>query len=216
MVLSYQIYRLSLKETFSISYGSYNHRDALIISLSHAGYTGYGECTEIDYYYVSLQQFRNQLQQLQFVIENQTIQHPTQFYAFLENLNLHSFLRSALDCAYWDLFGKLEAKSFLQLNQIEYNILPESTITVSVGTIQEQLHKINQSDWLHIKVKCNRENVTDLDQLLVADKVISLDANGSFLPKDCSWLEEQSWTQKFDYIEQPMAMGKENFTQFVL
>ena len=110
MQIIWQIVRLQLKETFSISYGNYTFREALIVSLSKNGKTGYGECTAIDYYGINLSDFTQKLSEIQTPIEKQSINHPSEFYAFLESLQLHSFLRSALDCAYWDLFGKLENK----------------------------------------------------------------------------------------------------------
>ncbi|HCQ12858.1 MAG TPA: chloromuconate cycloisomerase, partial [Flavobacterium sp.] len=57
MNLSWQIVRLNLKETFSISYGNYTFREALIVELSHKGCKGYGECTSIDYYQINLNDF---------------------------------------------------------------------------------------------------------------------------------------------------------------
>ncbi|HHT9019156.1 TPA: hypothetical protein ACT5CK_000296 [Flavobacterium psychrophilum] len=43
MNLSWQIVRFELKETFSIAYGNYSHRDALIVNLNYKGISGYGE-----------------------------------------------------------------------------------------------------------------------------------------------------------------------------
>ena len=101
MQITWQIVQFQLKETFSISYGSYSFREALIVSLSKNGKTGYGECTAIDYYGINMNDFTQKLTEIQSQIGKQSINHPTEFYAFLESLKLHSFLRSALDCAYW-------------------------------------------------------------------------------------------------------------------
>ncbi len=141
MNLSWQIVRLNLKETFSISYGNYTYREALIITLSYQGNKGYGECTSIDYYQINLNDFTSNLELIQTQIESQKIIHPSEFYQFLLTLNLHSFLRSALDCAYWDLFGKLENKSFTELNSIQINQLPESSITISVDKVENQIRE---------------------------------------------------------------------------
>ena len=73
----------------------------------------------IDYYQINLADFVQKLELIQSQIENQKTIHPTEFYTFLLKLELPSFLRSALDCAYWDLFGKLENKSFLELNSLK-------------------------------------------------------------------------------------------------
>lgn len=212
MQLSWQIVRLNLKETFSISYGDYDFREALIVSLKSHNYSGYGECTAIDYYQINLNEFVIELQKIQSQIEKQNINHPAEFYSFLSTLNLHSFLRSAIDCAYWDLFGKLENKSFLELNNIEIKQLPESSITISVAPIEEQIRKIKTSSWNKFKVKCNHFNLNEIQTLLELDYAIALDSNGSFQKENCLQLEQLKGIEKFTYLEQPMHKGSENYS----
>lgn len=204
MKVSWQIVRLELKEIFSISYGSYTHREALIITLNQNNKSGYGECTAIDYYNIKLSDFIKKLVIIQSKIENQAINHPTDFYVFLETLQLPSFLRAALDCAYWDLFGKLENKSFLDLNKIEISNLPESSITISVAPITEQIKKIEKSSWSKFKVKCNGFDKNAIEKLAALNQNIALDSNGSFSTTDCQWLAEQMFSSNFMYLEQPM------------
>jgi len=212
MKLSWQIVRLDLKETFSIAYGNYSFREALIISLSKNDYTGYGECTAIDYYQINLTDFVQKLDVVKATIEKQKTVHPTEFYTFLRTLNLPSFLRSAIDCAYWDLFGKLENKSFLELNAIVINTIPESSITISVDTVENQIKKIQHSTWNKFKVKCNHFDVNDINALVALNQNIALDSNGSFSKEECVWLEKQHLSEKFTYIEQPMKTGFENYS----
>ncbi|WP_300567718.1 enolase C-terminal domain-like protein [Flavobacterium sp.] len=204
MNVSWQIVRFALKETFSISYGNYSHREALIITLNQDGILGYGECTAIDYYQINLDDFSQKLHSVKTLIESHQIVHPNEFYTFLLSLELPSFLRSAMDCAYWDLFGKLEKKSFLALNSIEVNQLPESSITISVASIEDQIKKIKTSHWNKFKVKCNHFDANEIKSLLNLDREIALDANGSFSAEQCQWLENQEEAKKFTYIEQPM------------
>ena len=210
MNLSWQIVRFELKETFSIAYGNYSYREALIISLKSNNYAGYGECTAIDYYQINLQDFVLKLSAIKEQIEKQSIHHPTEFYQFLLTLELHSFLCSAIDCAYWDLFGKLENKNFLSLNEIEINKLPESSITISVAAVSTQIKKIKASSWNKFKVKCNHFNENDVKSLLELDYNIALDSNGSFQKEECTWLENYVGTEKFTYLEQPMKKGIAN------
>lgn len=210
MKLHWQIVRLELKETFSISYGDYSFREALIVSLSSHNEKGYGECSSIDYYNINLADFVQKLKQIQTKIEQESINHPAEFYLFLESLNLHSFLRSALDCAYWDLFGKLEKKSFLELNSISYHKLPESSITISIDSIENQIKKIEKSTWNNFKVKCNHFNELELNSLLSLDKNIALDANCSFSIKDCHFIEKSEFSSQFTYIEQPLEINSFN------
>jgi len=211
MKLHWQIVKFNLKETFAIAYGKYTFREALIITLEQNGERGYGECTSIDYYQINLSDFNHILEKIKPQIETQKIIHPTDYYSFLVTLNLPSFLRSALDCAYWDLFGKLEKKSFLALNDINYNQLPDSSITISIDTVENQIKKIEQSSWTKFKVKCNHFDKEAINQLVQLDKNVALDSNGSFSHNECSWLENNELISKFTYLEQPMKTGIKNY-----
>ena len=209
MQLHFHKTELHLKETFSIAYGNYDKRDALVVKLSHLGKDGYGECVSINYYGINLEDFVLKLKEIQPRIENQKIIHPKEFFAFLEQFQLHHFLLSALDCAYWDLFGKLENKSFSDINQLENKTLAESSITISIAEIDEQIRKIENSSWNKFKVKCNGFNLKNTEKLLNLNRNIALDANASFTKEDCLFIQETSGFQKLMYIEQPLEI--ENF-----
>ena len=207
MQLHFHKTELHLKETFSIAYGNYDKRDALVVKLSHLGKDGYGECVSINYYGIYLEDFVLKLKEIQPRIENQKIIHPKEFFAFLEQFQLHHFLLSALDCAYWDLFGKLENKSFSDINQLENKTLAESSITISIAEIDEQIKKIENSSWNKFKVKCNGFNLKNTEKLLNLNRNIALDANASFTKEDCLFIQETSGFQKLMYIEQPLEIG---------
>jgi L-alanine-DL-glutamate epimerase-like enolase superfamily enzyme len=207
MQLHFHKTELHLKETFSIAYGNYDKRDALVVKLSHLGKDGYGECVSINYYGINLEDFILKLKEIQPRIENQKIIHPKEFFAFLEQFQLHHFLLSALDCAYWDLFGKLENKSFSGINQLENKTLAESSITISIAEIDEQIRKIENSSWNKFKVKCNGFNLKNTEKLLNLNRNISLDANASFTKEDCLFIQETPEFQKLMYIEQPLEIG---------
>lgn len=207
MQLHFHKTELLLKETFSIAYGNYDKRDALVVKLSHLGKDGYGECVSINYYGINLEDFVLKLKEIQPRIENQKIIHPKEFFAFLEQFQLHHFLFSALDCAYWDLFGKLENKSFSDINQLKNKTLAESSITISIAEIDEQIRKIENSSWNKFKVKCNGFNLKNTEKLLNLNRNIALDANASFTKEDCLFIQETSGFQKLMYIEQPLEIG---------
>lgn len=206
MQLSWKKVKLELKETFSISYGNYSFREALIVSITYSNRTGYGECTSIDYYGINLDDLINKLTLSKTLIESLKILYPNDFYKYISSLNLGSFLTSALDCAYWDLYGKLENKSFLELNSIPLNSIPESSITISVDELQNQIQKIEKSNWNKFKVKCKGLNKQDVIQLANLDRNIALDSNASFTETDCVWLENHEIASKFSYLEQPMKI----------
>ena len=179
----------------------------MVVKLSYLGKDGYGECVSINYYGIYLEDFVLKLKEIQPRIENQKIIHPKEFFAFLEQFQLHHFLLSALDCAYWDLFGKLENKSFSDINQLENKTLAESSITISIAEIDEQIRKIENSSWNKFKVKCNGFNLKNTEKLLNLNRNIALDANASFTKEDCLFIQETSGFQKLMYIEQPLEIG---------
>ncbi|MCE3074968.1 enolase C-terminal domain-like protein [Chryseobacterium gwangjuense] len=221
MELRFESKQLQLKETFAIAYGNYDKRDALCIELSHQNCKGYGECVAIDYYQINLQGFVLKLKEIQSQIELQKIIHPKDFFTFLVRLNLHPFLLSALDCAYWDLFGKLENKSFTALNNLPSENLMESSITISVAEIDHQIEKISKSNWNRFKVKCKGLNKTNVEKFLQLNENIALDSNSSFTDEDCIWLQENVEVQKFSYLEQPRPIDnykilkKESFANWM-
>ena len=206
--LSFETKVLQLKETFSISYGNYDFRRALLVCLSSDNQTGYGECVEINYYGINLEEFQKDLSQIQSKLEALVIVHPTEFYKELVALELHPFLRSALDCAYWDLYGKLNGKSFCQLNDVTCTNLPDSTLTISIADIVTQVDKITTSNWNNFKVKCKAFNLEDLKTLLSTGKNIGLDANTSFSDEDCVLLQDHDYAKELLFVEQPRPVGE--------
>lgn len=208
MTINWEIKKLKLKETFSISYGNYDKREALLVRLSHLNRYGYGECVAIDYYHIDLKHFIKKLKEIQPLLEKWKIIHPADFFLFLSTLDLHPFLLSALDCAYWDLFGKLENKSFTELNHIPSESLAESSITISVADIDEQIRKIEKSTWNRFKVKCKGLDKNNIEQLLKLNRNIALDSNASFTDQDCLWLQKYEMSSQFSYLEQPRPVGE--------
>ena len=207
MQLSWQKVKLPLKETFSIAYGNYSFREAIIISLYYKGYTGYGECTIIDYYGINSIHLIEQIKSSKTLIENFKIVKPQDFYTFICGLNLSSFIRSALDCAYWDLFGKLENKSFLEINGVKIQKIPKSSITISIDDLENQIKKIHKSNWEKFKIKCKGLDKNNFLKLASLDEDIAIDSNASFSAQECIWIEDQMEAQKFSYIEQPMQIN---------
>ncbi|MGN7759518.1 enolase C-terminal domain-like protein [Chryseobacterium sp. 22532] len=208
MELNYELKKLQLKETFSIAYGNYDTREALLIELSYLNCKGYGECVAIDYYHIDLKNFIIRLNEIQPLLEKRTVVHPKDFFHFLSTLDLHPFLMSALDCAYWDLFGKLENRSFTELNHIPSGNLAESSITISVADIENQIRKIEKSSWNRFKVKCKGLHKDNIEKLLRLNRNIALDSNASFTDQDCLWLQENKDVLQFSYLEQPRPVDQ--------
>ncbi|WP_449400236.1 hypothetical protein [Chryseobacterium wanjuense] len=94
----------------------------------------------------------------------------------------------------------------MELNRLATDNLVESSITVSVGTIDHQIEKINKSNWNKFKVKCKGLSKNDVEKLLQLNRNIALDSNASFTDEDCLWLQENAEVQQFSYLEQPRSI----------
>lgn len=208
MQLKWKIVQHQLKEPFKIAYGVYHFRKALIISINFDGKTGFGECTEIDYYRIHLDDFVNDLERIQPILTSFPIEHPFDFFKKLKTLSLHPFLQSAIDCAFWDLYGKLKNKTFAELNLLQIDHFPQSSITISMDEEVVQIKKIIDSNWEFCKVKVNSWSTSMRDNLLATGKKISIDSNGSFSLEICEFIQNDPLSEKFLYFEQPMDKGE--------
>jgi L-Ala-D/L-Glu epimerase len=213
MEIKWKIVFHQLKEPFKISHGTYLQRKALILSIEKEGCIGYGECTEIDYYGINLEEFVLVLEQLKSVFKGVELKHPVDFFEFLTSFKLHPFLQAAIDCAYWDVYGKVNTKSFAQLNNFSVDFIPQSSITLSIDTIEILADQIRNSKWDYIKVKVNSWDNELRDMLLSTGKKISIDSNGSFTLAQCKSIENDPLSSNFLYFEQPMPKGQTNFSQ---
>ena len=211
MELKWKIVLHQLKAPFKIAYGVYDFRKALIISITFDGKTGYGECTEIDYYHILLADFEVELAKLQPVVAALPLVSPFTFFYQLKSYALPPFLQAALDCAYWDLYGKVENKTFAEMNQLETRVYPESSITISMDDEEIQVKQILASDWNYCKVKVNTWSTSLRDKLLATGKQISIDSNGSFTLEQCEAIANDPLSAAFLYFEQPMPKGAENY-----
>lgn len=106
------------------------------------------------------------------------------------------------------MFGKLENKSFNEINLINVSVLPESSYTISIAEINEQVNKIERSGWNRFKVKCNGLDRENIFKLLETGKEIALDSNTSFSDEDCWFLQNDERSKQFLYVEQPRPIGE--------
>jgi L-Ala-D/L-Glu epimerase len=211
--LDCKFYNYQLKLPFKIAHGEYHERKALIVQLSYNHLTGFGECVEIDYYHIHLDEYVHLLASLQKKWEQVSPASisPYRFFEELDILGLPSFLKSAIDCAYWDLYGKLNQNSFLDYHHLPKSVPILSSYTVGADTAINQLKAIKNSEWPIIKVKVTHWSAEIRDTLLSSNKPIAIDANGSFTSDICQTIQEDPLSAQFLYFEQPMPKGKSNY-----
>lgn len=198
---------LVLKEKFTISRDAYQKRSALIIALSANGKTGYGEATSHPYYQVDRDAMIIRLDALKPKIESYDFKMPVTFWSFLEEDLLDMpFLQAAIDCAAYDLYGKLLGKPCTQIWGLANKPSPKSSYTIGLGPIEEMQQKAKDASFDILKIKLGRADDLEIIQALrdVTKATFRVDANGAWNAAKTIELALKFKHLGVELIEQPL------------
>lgn len=209
MSLKLQIYpvRLALKEPFVLSYGTFYHRDSLIISLEDTfGFIGHGEATAISYFGLSLETLQSALESRKDEIESISFEHPEEAFDTWKFLFKDMpFLQSALDCASWDLYACRQKKP---LREVIGGLptTPKSSFTLS-GTPDQIDRHLQSSKWPILKIKMGTKydyGILKVLESFQGDSEIRIDANGGWDLAKAEEFGKQLHALGIQWIEQPL------------
>jgi L-alanine-DL-glutamate epimerase-like enolase superfamily enzyme len=169
---------------FTISGGrTKSVQEALIVSLTLNGVTGFGEAPAIKYYQISVPDLIQKGVSAKSEIEAFSELNP---YAFNEQLEKlfpdDTFLRCALDLAFWDLISRLKNTSPAAILGLP---LPEKIAcdyTIGIDTPGEMLRKMEALPWPVYKIKVGFNRDAELLNTLCenSDALFRLDANAAW------------------------------------
>lgn len=212
--LTFRSFRLQLKDTFTLSHGSYEFRDTAIIELTKDGVSGLGEATVIPYLGISLEKLKSAFDRVLPSVNNSEWQHPSELWEPMAPLLKNdSFLLSAIDCAAWDWYGKKKGQPVYKILNLNPESIPPTSYTIGRDTEEVMIRKMNAQPWPIYKIKISSRADLALIQNLrkVSDSVFRIDAN-------CSWETESLYSDyeklldlNIDLLEQPLPMGREIF-----
>ena len=215
---------LKLKETFTISRGSYHERKGLVVALANNGEVGYGEASEHQYYGVDQGQLIQKAEAVRMVLEASDFVDPFQLWDLLDpHLKDDPFLQCAFDCAAHDLYGKLKRKPCHELWLLDVNHSIPSSYTISIDTIEKMVEKAKKYNFDLFKIKLGTDHDLEIVKAIrsVTEARLTVDAN-------CAWTSDQTiaYAPKLkglgvEFIEQPLPAGdwrgmKSVFEQSVL
>ena len=138
---------LAVRYTFTIdSGGTKTNQTALVVFFSYGVTEWYWVATSISYYGISVEDMLYDLAEVFPKIAHLTDLHPEEFYAeILEQLPNNSFLRCALDMAFWDYFGKRAGKPLFELFGTTWsNTLPITDYTLGLDTPPKMREKMRE------------------------------------------------------------------------
>ena len=208
MKLRLHAFDLPLKHTFTISRGSIDIQQTLVVELADEGHSGYGEATTNDYYGFTLENMIAALEKLRSQIEGAHLEAPEDFWDQLHpQLADNPFAHCALDQAAYDLWGKQQGQPVYRLWGLQPESMPLTNYTIGIDSIDVMVEKMNElPDWPVYKIKLGTshdlEIVRELRQHTGA--AFRVDAN-------CGWSAaetiENSHALKelnVEFIEQPL------------
>ncbi len=200
--------KLPLNKPFTIAYGTFHFREAVIVELQEGDLSGFGEATVITYYGKNLAEFISFLEKHQSFIEKLKLSTPSQFWNELYPIfKDHPFLLCALDVAAHDLWAKKQQLPLYKAWNLQIDNLPLTNFTISIGSIKNMLEQMEAFPNPIYKIKLGtKEDISIIKALRKSSTAIfRVDAN-------CAWTVEETLTNAIamkelgvEFIEQPLA-----------
>jgi L-alanine-DL-glutamate epimerase-like enolase superfamily enzyme len=213
MKIEYTVSTLPFEYPFTISGGrTKTVQQALIIKITLGEFIGYGEAPAISYYNVPIEKMIDDLEINLHSIENAEVGHPEEFYQLINQLfPNNSFLRCALDMAYWDAYGKTKNLPLFAMWGCSWNNhLPITDYTLGIDPIDKLIQKIDDHPWPVYKIKVGSEN--DLDNLSTlrnyCHKPFRIDANAGWGFDESIEKFDLCEKLKIELIEQPLSVNE--------
>lgn len=198
---------LYLKEAFTISRDSYSERRALIVELSAAGKTGYGEASEHSYYGIDRDEMLRQAQAIVPMVESYSFDNPTNFWRYMKpHVGNNSFLQCAIDNAAHDLYGKICKQPCHQLWGLSNKDLIKTSFTLSIAPIEKMVEKLKSTNFDIYKIKLGTDNDLDILRALRqhTDAVFRIDANCAWTADETIRFSHEMKALGVEFIEQPL------------
>ncbi len=189
MKMRFRRFDLPTRRPFTIARGTTIVQATLIVELEQSGVFGYGEAADVPFYKATLDSTVAALERARDAVERYRLAEPTAFWeamrAFLDD---SPAAQCALDCAAYDLWGKLEHAPVWKLWGLDPAQACPTDYTIGIDTVDVMVEKVREfPDWPVYKIKLG----TDRDLEIVGElrkhtgAVLRVDAN-------CAWSVEQT------------------------
>ncbi len=199
---------IPIRYPWTTSHGTRTHQRNLIVELSDAGLSGFGEGASIPYYGVTYDTMSEALEAVRPTIEIASFSDPVDFWERMHPLlSDQMFALCALDEAATDLWGKRLGRSVYDLLDLDMSKAPLSDYTIGIDTIEKMVAKMKEFDgWPIYKIKLG----TDDDIAIVrelrrhTEAVFRVDANGGWDAEQTIANSRELAGLGVEFIEQPL------------
>ncbi len=208
MKLSYKVFDLPLKHTFTIAHQSRDVQETLIVKLEGDGIFGLGESTANPFYGITIENMCACLEEFRPVVESGKWKTPEQLWemggAIFRN---NPFAHCALDMAAWDFFTKKQGKKLYEYLNLDPKKIPTTNFTIGIDTVEKMVAKMKEVHWPIYKIKLGTDHDLEIVRELRkhTDSIFRIDAN-------CAWTadlairnSEEMAGLGVEFMEQPLG-----------
>lgn len=200
MQLTYKPYTLNLKHVFTVAVHSRTTTPAILTTIEHDGFTGYGEASMPPYLGESQETVSAFLKR----VDLSRFDDPLQLEQILKYVDElapgNGAAKASVDIALHDLVGKMIGLPWYKIWGFNPKNTPDTTFTIGIDTPDIIRQKIGEAKpYKLLKIKLGSDNDRDIIQTVrsMTDKPLAVDAN-------------QGWTSKEQALEMIYYLNERN------
>jgi len=152
---------LPLKHVFINSRKEISIVRTVVVELEQDGLRGHGEVYEDAFYSVTVEDIYNQLDRCRDKIDHYALADPVAFWHFLQPmLGRKTFAQSAIDCAAYDLWGKMWNRPIWKLWGLSRDTMPISSYSLGIDSevrLSERFAEVPDLPLYRIKLGSRRD-----------------------------------------------------------
>ncbi len=207
--LAVRAFALPLRHPFTISRGTVEVQDTVVVQLHERGCFGYGEATTNPYYGATVESLTRRIAAAAPLLRGVAADDLDAVLAAIGSaLGDDTFARCALDMAAHDLWAKRQDRPLHRLWGLDPAAGPTSNYTIGIDTPERMVRKLAEvPEWPIYKIKLGTDRDLEIIRELRChtDKPFRVDAN-------CGWSVKQAIDFSgplaelgVEFIEQPLA-----------
>jgi L-alanine-DL-glutamate epimerase-like enolase superfamily enzyme len=209
--LAVQHFVLPLRHPFTISRGTVEVQDTVIVQLHDEGCFGYGEATTNPYYGATTESLSRRISAAAPLLRGVSADDLAGMLAAVQAAaGGHMFALCALDSAVHDLWARRQGRPLHRLWGLDPAAGPASNYTIGIDTPERMVHKLAEvPDWPIYKIKLGTDRDLEIVRELRrhTDKPFRVDANCGWTPRQAIELSGPLAELGVEFIEQPLAAG---------
>jgi L-alanine-DL-glutamate epimerase-like enolase superfamily enzyme len=207
--LAVRAFALPLRHPFTISRGTVEVQDTVVVQLHEGGCFGYGEATTNPYYGATVESLMRRITAAAPLLRGVAADDLDAVLAAIGSaLGDDSFARCALDMAAHDLWAKRQDRPLHRLWGLDPAAGPASNYTIGIDTPERMVRKLAEvPEWPIYKIKLGTDRDLEIIRELRrhTDKPFRVDANCGWSVKQAIEFSGPLAELGVEFIEQPLA-----------